>query len=89
MQRYSYSMPQPLSTVQQNSLNQAVVVGNTLLGSLAILLFSGLVLGAILRKRYRTYRASTLCQQIETLERMWRLPSKKPKSPPEEGASVN
>jgi hypothetical protein len=75
MKRYSYNMQQPLPSVQTNSSNQTVAVGNTLLGFGAILLFSSLVLGAVLYKRHRTYRARVLCQEIEMLERIWRLPS--------------
>lgn len=75
MSRYFPSIQQPLPSAQTNSSNQTIFVGNTLLGFGGMLLFISLVLGAVLYKRHRTYRASLLCQQIETLERMWQLPS--------------
>jgi hypothetical protein len=76
MQSYHYSEHQPITSVQQDAMNQNAIIGNTLLGLVGILVFSGLILGAVLHKRRRSYRASALQQQIELLERMWQLPSK-------------
>lgn len=76
MESSSHS-PQPsVTSVQTNSPNQDLIIGNTLLGCGGILLFIGLIVGAILHKRRRVDRTSDLERQIEMLERMWRLPSK-------------
>lgn len=71
----SVQMPHP---VQQKSLNQTDVVGNTVTGLLVIILPTCFVLGAFFsRKCYRAYRAKVLRQQIENLERMWQISPKK------------
>lgn len=75
MERYSHSIEPPLYSAQTTSSKQSFD-GNTFLGFGTIFFFSCLTLGAIFYKRYRTYRASVLHQQIEILERMWQLPSK-------------
>jgi hypothetical protein len=75
MQRFSQGVPPPLYSAQTASSNQTIN-GDIILGFGTIFFFSSLILGAIVYKRYRTYRASTLKQEIEILERSWQLPSK-------------
>lgn len=77
MQYYGSHLSQPSNPIQQNSLNQANASCNTILGSSIILLPICIVLGGVLHRRYRAYRAAVLCQQIETLERLWRMSPKK------------
>jgi hypothetical protein len=76
MQSSSHSTQQSLTPVQTNSPNQSLIIGNTILGCGGILLFMGLIVGAILHKRRRVDCTSDLERQIEMLERIWRLPSK-------------
>ncbi|MCA1991658.1 MAG: hypothetical protein LDL41_06375 [Coleofasciculus sp. S288] len=76
MQSYSSSVRQSLPPMQQNCLNQANAVNNTLVGSFVIFLPSCLVLGAVLYKKYCTYRTTVLYQQIQTLEKLWRISPK-------------
>jgi hypothetical protein len=75
MQSYSSYESQPLPPVNSNSLSPGTAVGNTVISYLLILFPICLVLGAVLQKRYRTYRTTVLCQQIEMLERLWRISS--------------
>lgn len=77
MQYYGSQLSQPSNSIQQNSLNQANASYNTILGSSVILLPICIVLGVVLHRRYRAYRAAVLYQQIETLERLWRMSPKK------------
>lgn len=71
---YTSVSPSP-KPVEPNSVNQTVVI-NTMFGLSAILIPSCIVLGAVLYKKYRAYRATLLYQQIETLERLWRISPK-------------
>jgi hypothetical protein len=63
--------------IDPNSHNQTNAVGNTLTGILVIVLPFCIVLGAVLYKRHRAYRAAVLFQQIQALERMWRISPRK------------
>jgi hypothetical protein len=76
MQSSPHSTQSSLTSVQANPPNQSLIIGNTILGCGGILLFIGLIVGAILHKRRRVDRTSDLERQIEMLERIWRLPSK-------------
>lgn len=76
MQSSPHSTQQSVTAAQTNPPNQSLVIGNTILGCGGILLFIGLIVGAILHKRRRVDCTSELEQQIEMLERIWRLPSK-------------
>jgi hypothetical protein len=59
---------QPPSSAQEN-----FVQSNTVGGVFVTFLFLGYILGGLQYRRYRTRRAATLLQQIETLERIWRM----------------
>jgi beta-lactamase regulating signal transducer with metallopeptidase domain len=76
MKNSSHSTQQSLQSVQTNSSNQTINVGEIVLGCGGIVLFICLVLGAVIHKRRRVDHASDLRRQIELLERIWRLPSK-------------
>lgn len=71
---YASVSPSP-KPVEPNSVNQTVVI-NTIFGLSAILIPSCIVLGSVLYKKYRAYRATLLYQQIQTLERLWRISPK-------------
>jgi hypothetical protein len=75
----SYSSTEPtLQPVQPNSLSQNnLVIGNTLIGLLIILFPSCIILGIVLYKKHCAYRAAVLLQQIEALERLWRISPRK------------
>ena len=75
MQQSYSSVPQSPNRVEYNSVDQTVVT-NTIFGVTAILIPICIVLGAVLYKKYRAYRAAILYQQIETLERLWRISPK-------------
>ncbi len=71
----SYSQTQqPLNFSQHNSPRQIDVTGSTLALLLVLAYPSILILGAVL---YRKYRAITRHRQIEALEKLLRLSSKK------------
>lgn len=77
----SYSHPsQTPQPVQQNLRSQANIANNTATG-LGILLLTipvCLVLGNYFYKRhYRAYRAKVRLQQIEYLEKLWRISPRK------------
>lgn len=70
----SYSVTSSVKPVGQNALTQADVSGNTVAGVLLIIIPLSIVLGAVLYKKFRPkHRATLLLEQIETLERMWRI----------------
>jgi hypothetical protein len=58
---------------QPNSSTQTVQVNNILGGIFAIFLFIGYILGGLQYRKYRSRRAADLLQQIETLERIWKM----------------
>ncbi|HEY9604677.1 MAG TPA: hypothetical protein V6C85_23935 [Allocoleopsis sp.] len=64
---------------QTNNLNQPSSVAespelnNTVGGVFVAFLFLGYVLAGLQYRRYRARRAAILLQQIETLERIWRM----------------
>ena len=58
---------------QPNSSTQTVQVTNILGGIFAIFLFIGYILGGLQYRKYRSRRAAALLQQIETLERIWKM----------------
>lgn len=73
----SPSTSQTGQPIDPNYHNQTNAVGNTVAGILVIVVPLCIVLGAVLYKRHRTYRAAVLVQQIQTLERMWRISPRK------------
>lgn len=58
---------------QPNSSTQTVQVNNILGGIFGIFLLIGYILGGLQYRKYRSRRAAVLLQQIETLERIWKL----------------
>ena len=78
MQNSSSIPPQPQQPVQVKSLSQAEIVGSTLQGLFVVVFPLCLILGALVWKKYHhAYRAATLRQQIEMLERLWQMSPKK------------
>ncbi|MBD1927738.1 hypothetical protein H6F74_16020 [Trichocoleus sp. FACHB-90] len=70
----SYSVTSSVKPADQNALTQADVSGNTVAGVLLIVIPLSIVLGAVLYKKFRPkHRATLLLEQIETLERSWRI----------------
>jgi hypothetical protein len=61
------NLSQPSSVAESPQLN------NTVGGVFVTFLFLGYVLAGLQYRRYRARRAATLLQQIETLERIWRM----------------
>lgn len=58
---------------QPNSSTQTVQVNHILGGIFAIFLLIGYILGGLKYRKYRSHRAAVLLQQIETLERIWKM----------------
>ena len=71
----SYSHEQPtLRPTQHNSVNQADVAGIAFIGFVVVVCPTAIVLGV---GWYRKYCAAVRRQQIETLEKLWRVRCKK------------
>jgi hypothetical protein len=64
---------QPTDSSQPNSSTQTVQVNNIVGGIFVIFLLIGYVLGGLKYRKYRSRRAAILLQQIETLERIWKM----------------
>lgn len=62
---------------QPSSVAQSSQLTNTVGGVFATFLFIGYVVGGLQYRKYRARRAATLLQQIETLERIWRMKPQK------------
>ncbi len=63
---------------QSNLVDQTAQVTNALAGSFVTSMFIGYILIIIIQyRKRRTHRATVLLQQIETLERIWKLNSKR------------
>lgn len=60
---------QPNSSTQTAQVNTNNIVG----GIFVIFLLIGYVLGGLQYRKYRSRRAAILLQQIETLERIWKM----------------
>lgn len=60
---------QPNSSTQTVQVNTNNIVG----GIFAIFLLIGYVVGGLQYRKYRSRRAAVLLQQIETLERIWKM----------------
>lgn len=58
---------------QPNSAEQDVQVSNTIGGFFVTFLFGSYILLGLQYRRYRARRAAVLLQQIEMLERIWRM----------------
>ena len=65
---------QPLPTTQYRSVNQNDVVSGSLIGFVVIICPIVIVLGVVC---CRKYRATVKRQQVETLEKLWRVRCKK------------
>ena len=76
MPSYTSDQQQPSSLMKTTSWSQADTVSNTVAGFMVIFFPSCLILGIFLYKRYQAYRTTVLYQQIETLERLWRISPK-------------
>lgn len=76
--QHSYSRPsQTPQPVQQNSLSQADIVGNTVVAIILLAFPVCIVLGTYFYKKYyRAYRSAVRLQHIEYLEKLWRLSAK-------------
>ena len=64
---------QTIAYNQPSSAEQAVQVSNTVGGVFVTFLFSSYILLGLQYRRYRAHRAAVLLQQIEMLERIWRM----------------
>ena len=70
----SYSVTSSVQPANQNALTQADVSGNTVAGVLLIVIRLTIILGSVLYKKFRPkHRATLLLEQIEILERIWRI----------------
>jgi len=70
----SYSVTSSVQPANQNALTQADVSGNTVAGVLLIVIPLTIILGSVLYKKFRPkHRATLLLEQIEILERIWRI----------------
>ena len=58
---------------QSNSSTQTAQVNNIVGGIFAIFLLIGYILGGLQYRKYRSRRAAVLLEQIETLERIWKM----------------
>lgn len=58
---------------QSNSSTQTVQVNNIVGGIFGIFLLIGYILGGLQYRKYRSRRVAVLLQQIETLERIWKM----------------
>jgi hypothetical protein len=64
---------QTTASSQPSSPDQTIQVSNTAGGVFVTFLFISYVLVGLQYRKYRTHRAAVLLQQIETLERIWRM----------------
>ena len=70
----SYSVTSSVKPANQNALTQADVSGNTVAGVLLIVIPLTIILGSVLYKKFRPkHRGTLLLEQIEILERIWRI----------------
>ena len=65
--------PQTQNLNQPSSVAESSQLNNTVGGVFVTFLFLGYVLAGLQYRRYRAHRAAILLQQIETLERIWRM----------------
>ena len=64
---------QTTKTDQARSAEQTIQASNTVGGVFVTFLFTSYVLVGLQYRKHRTRRATALLQQIETLERIWRM----------------
>jgi hypothetical protein len=64
---------QTTESSQPNSSTQTNQVNNIVGGIFGIFLLIGYILGGLQYRKYRSRRAAALLQQIETLERIWKM----------------
>ena len=58
---------------QQSSVGQTAQVSNTVGGLFVIVVFISYIVVGLQYRKYRVHRAAVLLQQIETLERIWKM----------------
>jgi|GEM_PF-4001983 len=64
---------QTTKTDQSRSAEQTIQASNTVGGVFVTFLFTSYILVGLQYRKHRTRRATLLLQQIETLERIWRM----------------
>jgi hypothetical protein len=64
---------QTTNSSQPSSVEQTAQLSNTVGGVMVTLLLLGYILVGLQYRKYRVRRAATLLQQIETLERIWKM----------------
>lgn len=64
---------QTSSTAQSRSAEQTIQASNTIGGVFVTVLFTSYIVVGLQYRKHRTRRATLLLQQIETLERIWRM----------------
>lgn len=64
---------QTINSSQPNSATHTAQLSNTIGGIFVTLLFLSYILVGLQYRKYRIHRAAMLLQQIETLERIWRM----------------
>jgi hypothetical protein len=64
---------QATNSSQVRSASQTAELNNTAGGLFVTFLFTSYVLVGLQYRKYRAHRATVLLQQIETLERIWRM----------------
>lgn len=62
---------------QKSSVGQTAQVSNTVGGLFVIFVFISYILVGLQYRKYRAHRAAVLLQQIETLERIWKMKPQK------------
>jgi len=62
---------------QQRSVGQTAQLSNTVGGLFVIFVFISYILVGLQYRKYRAHRAAVLLQQIETLERIWKMKPQK------------
>jgi multidrug efflux pump subunit AcrB len=58
---------------QQSSVGQTAQVSNTVGGLFVIVVFISYIVVGLQYRKYRVHRAAVLLQQLETLERIWKM----------------
>ena len=64
---------QTTDSIQQNSVEPTAQVSNTVGGLFVTVLFISYILAGLQYRKRRAHRAAVLLEQIETLERIWRM----------------
>jgi hypothetical protein len=64
---------QTSDTARPRAVEPSIQASNTVGGVFVTFLFTSYILVGLQYRKYRTHRATVLLQQIETLERIWRM----------------